>query len=276
MRDVSRRLSGTDFRQAVQAVAALRHMDRASAASLVPPIGTQDEQRAFQLLIARLVVEGGVSGLAAQWRDLPSPHWREMLLSEIGQALSLWVDEGTIELLLAGLDDPDANVARRAVSPLIACLREKTAKERQAQVKTRSGKAALEATDQAAAWLTPQRRARIASSVTATIDRRAGDPKSLTWPEQYIELLGLTATRNDLHAIDRLESFRPMAGETRRSEFETLDPHNLPWPTSVMAAKKGIPPGTPIKRVKSVPTGLLDLQGLEEAIARIRQRTPEE
>jgi hypothetical protein len=63
-----------------------------------------------------------------------------------------------------------------------------------------------------------------------------------------------------------------MAGETRRSEFETLDPYNLPWPTSTIARKKGIPPGTPFVRAWSRPTGLLDLKGLEEAIERIRRR----
>jgi hypothetical protein len=96
MRDVAKRLRGADFRQAVQAVAALRHMDPASRARLVPSLGVQDEQRAFQLLIARPVVDGGVSGLAARWRDLPSPHWREELLTELGQCLSLWVEDPTI------------------------------------------------------------------------------------------------------------------------------------------------------------------------------------
>ena len=63
-----------------------------------------------------------------------------------------------------------------------------------------------------------------------------------------------------------------MAGETYRVEVETLDPDNLPWPTSMMAAKKGIKPGTPFKRISHIPTGLLDLKGLEEAIQRIRRR----
>ena len=214
-----------------------------------------------------------MSGLAARWRDLPSPHWREELLSEIGQFFPLWVDEGTIELLMAGLEDPDSNVARKAVKPLIFCLREPTAKERKDWAKTGGGRAALEAADQAAAWMTPERRARIARVVTATLDRCAGNPKSaLTWPEQYIELLGYSATRSDGHAIDVLEGFRAMAGETRRPEFETLDPHNLPWPTSIIAAKKGIKPGTPFTRIKYIPTGLLDLKNLEEAIERIRRR----
>lgn len=272
MHDLSKRLRGKDYRHAFQAVAALRHMDAASGARLIPSMGKQDEQRAFQLLIAMIVVEDGVSGLAARWAELPSPHWREMLLSEIGQFFALWVDEGTIELLIAGLNDPDATVARRAVGPLIECLRERTARERKDWATTQSGRAALEAFDQAALWMTPERRARIAASVTAAFDRCAGNPKALTWPDRYIELLGYAATRNDTDAIERLEGFRPMAGETYRVEFETLDPDNLPWPTSMMAARKGIKPGTRFKRISHIPTGLLDLKGLETAIERIRRR----
>ena len=60
MRDLSKRLRGGDFRHAVEAVAALRLLDRGTAARLVPSTETSDEQRAFQLLIARLVAEGGV------------------------------------------------------------------------------------------------------------------------------------------------------------------------------------------------------------------------
>src|SRR6267142_271099 len=117
MRDLSKRLRGGNFRHAVEAVAALRGLDPATGAGLVPSIDTKDEQRAFQLLVARLVAEGGVHGLAARWRDLPSPQWREMLVSEIGQAVHPWIDEGTVELLLAALDDPE--VARQAVGSLV-------------------------------------------------------------------------------------------------------------------------------------------------------------
>ena len=273
MRDLSKRLRSGNFRHAVEAVAALRQLDSASGRRLIPSLNTADEQRAFQLLIAQLVVEGGVRGLAARWGELPYPQWREMLVSEVGQAFHLWIDEGTIELLLAALDDPEDQVARRAVGPLIDCLREKAARERKEMVKTLRGKAALEASDQAAAWMTPVRRARIAKAVTAALDRCAGDPRALTWPDDYIELLGLSASRADQRAIALLEGFRPLAGETRRYETETLDPDNLPWPTSVLAEKKGIPPGTPFVRVWSNPTGLLDLKGLEEAIERIRRRT---
>jgi len=272
MSDLSKRLRGGDFRHAVEAVAALRRLDPATGAALVPSTDTKDEQRAFQLLVARLVAEGGVHGLAARWRDLPSPQWREMLVSEIGQAFHLWVEEGTIELLLAALDDPEDKVARRAVKLLTSCLREPPAKERKKIAKTLRGKAALEAWDQAPAWMTPARRARVAKAVTAALDRCADNPKALTWPEDYIELLGHSPTRTDQRAIALLEGFRKMAGETRRSEFEALDPENLPWPTSILAERKGIPPGTPFVRVWSIPTGLLDLKGLEDAIERIRRR----
>jgi hypothetical protein len=149
VRDLSKRLRGGDFRQAVKAVAELRHLDRGAGAHLISSITSGDEQRAFQLLIARLVAESGVHGLAARWSDLPSPQWREMLVSEIGQAVHLWVDEGTIELLLAALlDHPE--VARQAVGSLIECMRERPDKERKKMTKTLRGKAALDAWDKMA------------------------------------------------------------------------------------------------------------------------------
>jgi hypothetical protein len=251
-------------------VAELRHGDRASGAHLISSITPGDEQRSFQLLIARLVADGGVHGLAARWNDLPSPQWREMLVSEIGQAVHLWVDEGTIELLLAALDDPE--VARQAVGPLIECMRERPEAERKKMAKTLRGKAALDAWDKMAVWVTPARRARVARAVTDALDGCADNPKALTWPDKYIELLGHSANRTDRRAVTLLEQFRAVAGETHRSEFETLDPYKLPCPTSILATKKGIQPGTPFIRVWSRATGLLDLKGLEEAIERIRCR----
>lgn len=270
MRDLTRRLRGADFRQALKAVAELRHLDRALGAHVISSVTPGDEQRAFQLLVARLVAEGGVHGLAARWSDLPSAQWRERLVSEIGQAIHLWVDEGTIELLLAALDDPE--VARQAVGPLIECMRERPDKDRKQMGKTLRGKAALVAWDKMAVWITPARRTRIANAVSAALAGSAASPKALTWPDKYIELLGHSANRTDRRAVTLLENFRGMAGETRRSEVETLDPGNLPWSTSIVSRKKGVPPGTPFARVWSRPTGLLDIKGLEEAIERIRRR----
>jgi hypothetical protein len=269
-RDLKRRLRGADFRQALKAVAELRHLDRALGVEVISAITPADEQRAFQLLIARLVAEGGVHGLAARWSDLPSAQWRERLVSEIGQAVHLWVDEGTIELLLAALDDPEA--ARQAVGSLIECMRERPDRERKQMGKTLRGKAALDAWDKMAIWITRARRTRVASAVFAALDGCAANPKALTWPDKYIELLGHSANRTDQRAVTLLEKFRGMAGETRRSEFATLDLCNLPWPTSIVSGKKGVPRGTPFVRVWSQSTGLLDIKGLEEAIERIRRR----
>jgi len=272
MRDLAKHLRGGDFRRAVEAVAALRLLDRSAAAALVPSIDATDEQRAFQLLIARLVAQGGAANLAARWRELPSAYWREMLVSEIGQSLDRWMDEGTVELLLAALEDPEDQVARRAPRLLSESLVERTARERKALAKTQRGKAALEAFERAAGWITPTRRARIAGAVTARLERCAGDPKILTWPDDYIELLGLSATRNDARAIALLDGFRPIAGDTRYSKVEELDPDNLPRQTARVAQEKGIPPGTRFKRVSSLPTGLLDAKKLEQALERIRNR----
>jgi hypothetical protein len=128
-------------------------------------------------------------------------------------------------------------------------MRERPDRERKKMTKTLRGKAALDAWDKMAVWITPARRARVANAVTAALDGCASNPKALTWPDKYIELLGHSATRTDQRAVTRLEQFRAMAAETRRSES-----------------------GTPFARVWSRPTGLLDLKGLEEAIERIRLR----
>jgi hypothetical protein len=269
-RDVTKRLRGKDYRHAFEAVAALRGMDREEAMRLIPVIDPPDEQRAFQLLAARLVAEGGVRNLAAHWAGLPMPEWREKLMTEIGPE---WLsDEGTVELLIAALGDPEPAVERRAMCVLRDCLQPRSRKERAKAAKTQSGKAAQEAVDQFEKWLSPAHRERIAWLVTAALERAGDKPKALLWPDWYIELLGLTATRGNTRALEALERLRPMAGEPRRTEFEKLDPDNLPWPTSVIAEKKGIPPGTPFMRVKSIATGLLDLKNLERAIAAIKAR----
>ena len=117
------------------------------------------------------------------------------------------------------------------------------------------------------------RRARVAKAVTAALDRCADNPKALTWPDDYIELLGHTAI-GTRPARDRIAGGVSSDGGQRRGapEFEALDPENLPWPTSILAERKGVLPGTPFVRIRSVPTGLLDLKGLEDALERIRQR----
>ena len=272
MRDLSKRLAGADFRKAVAALAVLHRLDPQDAARHIPAVHASDEQRDFQIRVARLMAAGGVQAVAAAWADLSPVAWREQLVTEIGQAFPDWIDEGTIELLLAALEDPEPDVARRAVGPLRACLATLTERDRRRAAQTQRGKAFLDAREQLARWLTAARRGRITHAVTARLRRHANAPKALSWVDEYIGLLGDTGTRDDAAAIDLLESFRPMAGEPRRSEFEPLDRDNLPWPTSILADRKGVPPGTPMMRVKSVPTGLLDLATLDDAIARIKLR----
>ena len=268
-RALARRLRGPDFHRAVQAIAALRLLDPQAAASLVPVEDTADEQRAFQLTVARVVAGAGVAGLAARWHDLASSHWREMLVTEIGQTFAEWIDEATVELLVVALQDPHDSVARRAVSPLTSCLREVPPRERRELARSKRGQAYLEALERAAPGVTPARRARIAGALASALERCSARPMELFWPDSYVELLGLAASRSDARSLRVLEGLRTVAGETRRSEVERIDPDNLPWESALLAARKGV---TPVARVWSRATGLLDAKGLERAITRIRAR----
>lgn len=270
--NLSRRLGGADFGKAATALAALRRLDRAEGLRHVPAVHAQDAQRDFQIRVARLIAEGGVAAVAAAWPDLSSAEWREALLIEIDQAFVEWVEEGTIELFIAGLEDPEPAVSRRAVSILEASLAERTEKQRRQAAKTPHGKAVLEALDAAATWLTPARRARIARAATAALRRHGENPRELFWPDRFITLLGATATKHDEGALAALEALRPKAGKPYQTQFEKLDRDNLPWPTSILANRKGVPPGTPMARITYIPTGLLDVEHLERAIDQIRQR----
>ena len=273
MRDLSKRLCGADFRKAVAALAELRHVDRSEAARHVPAVHAADPQRVFQIRVADLIAAGGVQAVAAAWPELTPPEWREQLVSEIGQAMPQWVDEGTIELFLAALEDPEPIVCRRAVGPLEALLKPLTAKERKASEKTQIGRAFVAAQERAAQWMTPARRGRIARATAAALRRHADNPRALFWPDRFIELLGTTATAADDVALAALEALRPRAGTPYRTEFGKLDRDNLPWPTAILADRKGIAPGTPMMRIASIPTGLLDLEKIERAIDDIRRRT---
>lgn len=270
MRDLAKRLRGKDYRHAFEAVAALRGMDREAAMRLIPVIDPPDEQRAFQLLVARLVAEGGVRNLAARWAELPMPAWRETLMSEIGPE---WlIDEATIELLIAALADAEPAVERRAMRALQECLRPLSRKDWKKDAKTKSGKVAQEALAQFEKSVTPAHRRRIAELVTSALERTGGNHKALLWTDWYIELLGLTATRGNARALAVLEQFRPMAGESRRTIFEKLDPDNLPWYTKMVAERKGIAPERIVASIKSVGTGLLSLENLDRAVAAIKAR----
>ena len=69
--------------------------------------------------------------------------------------------------------------------------------------------------------------------------------------------------------IARLERLRPFSGASRRTVFEKLDPDNLPWPTGVLAEKKGV---RPVMTVWDLGTGLLEIKLLESALRQIRAR----
>ena len=271
MRDLSKRLRGSDFRKAVAALAALRHVQPAEAVGLIPAVHAEDAQRAFQIRVAELIAAGGVLAVVAAWQEL-ALEWREQLVSEIGQAIPEWVDEGTIELFLVALEDPESTVSRRAIAPLHAILEPLTGKERKASERTQSGRAFVAAQEHASRWITPARRRRMASALVAALRRHATDPRALFWPNQFIALLGATATADDHGALAVLDALRPKAGKPYRTEFAKLDRDNLPWPSSILADRKGVPPGTPMASIKQIPTGLLDLENLDRAIDRIRNR----
>jgi hypothetical protein len=271
-RNLSKTIGGADFPKAVAALAALRQLDPGERRTHIPAVHAQDEQRALQIRVAELIAEGGVQAVAAAWRELPSAEWRTNLITEIDQAFLDWIDEGTFELLVAALEDPEISVSRRALGTLRAYVAPLTAKERKGFAKTKRGTAYLEARDRAAAWITAARRARMTRAVIAILRGYPENRPSLFWPDKFVELLGHTATRDDEEALSLLEGLRPLAGEPHRCETTTLDPYNLPWPTSILAQRKGIPVGTPMKHVSVISTGLLDLKNLESAIARIRAR----
>lgn len=271
-RNLSKTIGGADFRKAVAALAALRQLDPAERRTHIPAVHAEDEQRALQIRVAELIADGGVEAVAAAWPELPSATWRESLVTEIDQAFLDWIEEGTFELMIAALEDPEIGVSRRAIGTLRAFVAPLTAKERKDAGKTKSGKAYLEARDRVAPWITAPRRARMTRALIAILRGYPENRPSLFWPDKFIDLLGHTATRDDDEALSLLEGIRPLAGEPYRCETTTLDPDNLPWPTSILAQRKGIPVGTPMKHVAVISTGLLDLKNLEDAIARIRAR----
>lgn len=271
-RNLSKTIGGADFRKAVAALAALRQLDPAERRTHIPAVHAEDEQRALQIRVAELIADGGVQAVAAAWRALPSAEWRTNLIVEIDQAFLDWIEEGTFELLIAALEDPEISVSRRAVSTLHGYVAPLTAKERKATEKTKRGKAYLDARDRSAPWITAERRARMTRALIAILRGYPENRGTLMWPDRFVDLVGHTATRDDEEALRLLEGFRPLAGEPYRCETTTLDPYNLPWPTSILAQRKGLPPGTPMKHVAVISTGLLDLKNLESAIARIRAR----
>jgi hypothetical protein len=157
---------GKDFRAAFKAIAELRGEHIATAPVTTASHKAKDEQRAFQERIAKIVLDNGVSGLVAAWRDLPVPEWRERLIGEIGYFLEYWAEENTLDLFICAVDDPDETVSGRAIIGLRACLEDLSQKEQRAMTKSASGKARLEAKLKLKNLVTSERRRRIAAAIT--------------------------------------------------------------------------------------------------------------
>jgi len=223
-----RQLRGKDHRLAFRAIAELRRLDDGSLANVVSGYKAKDEQREFQFLVARIVLDKGIAGLAETWTGLPSPYWRQKLISEIGQFLDAWIEESVIDLLIKALNDPDEKVGGQAVVVLRECLQELSPKELKSLAKTDAGKAHLQIKENVQKWATPWRRAQITEALVASLARHSGNPRGLTWVDWYVELLGYVANKSNQLAIEVVEKLLPLSGEPRRVKYQKLDPSNLP------------------------------------------------
>jgi len=235
------KLRGKDYRAAYRAIPQLRKLDDGSLAGVVASYKPKDEQRRFQLEVARIALAEGIRGLTMHWLRLGTDEQRRILLQEIGPE---WGDEWPVEIAIAALEEPDDKV--RGYSVLCA----KGAAQR--------------------GNLTSEQRARITHGLVRVMARHEEQPLKLFWLEHYVELLGLTANASDEPTIARLERLRPFAGASRRSTVEKLDPDNLPFPYPEDDWPAGLP--KPVVRVWDRGTGLLEIKVLESALRQIRAR----
>jgi hypothetical protein len=271
-----KKVLGRDFFAACKAVAELRRDQDASVSEAIASLKVKDEQRAFQCLIATIVLNKGISGLAEKWSELPDTVWRETLLrdcllSEFSNHLDQWVDESTIDLFIRAVDDPDVKVSGRAVIGLRECLAPLSKKEQTAMAKTISGKARLDAKLKLNDCVTSERRRRITAAILGKLKNHQGDPRQIPWFDWHVEVLGYVANRNDGEVIEVLTGFSSIAGEPFTTSYSEFDPNNLPWPDKLLAEKKGV---TPTLAIRYTPTGLLDINLLNMALRSINQREP--
>lgn len=240
---VLKKIRGNDARAAYRAIAQLRFPHEATVAGIIASYKPKDEQRRFQYQLAGVVLREGTMGLARRWFTLGTQEQRHQLLQEIPQFWNEWASEGTVELAIVALDEPDDKVRGYA----LICV-----------------KAAVEST-----WMTAERRVRIAQALVRAMARHEHKPLGLFWLEKYVELLGLVG---DESVIERLEKLRAVAGASRRTRVEKLDPNKLPdpYPKDPEDWPAGLP--KPGYRVWDVGTGLLEIETLEEALRRIRAR----
>ena len=233
------KLRGKDYRSAYRAVPQLCRLNDGSLGAVVASYKPKDEQRRFQLELARLALDEGIGGLTKQWLRLGTEEQRCVLLQEIGPD---WDHEWQVEIAIAALEELDDKV--RGYALLLA----KYAAQR---------------------GVSADQRARITQRLVPAMARHDEHPKGLFWLERYVELLGLTANASDHAVIERLERLRPISGASRRTVFEKLDPDNLPWPDKMLAEKKGV---RLVASVWDVGTGLLEIKVLETALRQIRAR----
>jgi hypothetical protein len=234
------KLRGKNDRAAYGAIPQLLKLDDGSLAALVASYKPKDEQRRFQYELARIALTEGIVPLTKQWLRLGSAEQRGVLLQEIGPD---WDREWKIEIAIAALEEPDDKVR---------------------------GYAVVLAKYAAPQGINADQRARMTQGLVRAIARHNERPLELLWLQWYVELLGLTANASDELAIAQLERLRPFSGASRRTAWEKLDPDNLPWPTSVLAEKKGV---RPVATLWEFGTGLLEIKVLESALKQIRART---
>jgi len=234
------KLRGKDYRAAYRAIPQLCRLNDGSLAAVVASYKPKDEQRRFQLELARIALAEGIDGLAKQWLRLGTEEQRRVLLQEIGPE---WGDQWMVEIAIAALEERDDKVRGYAV------LLAKHAAQRD---------------------IIADQRARITHALVRAMARHNDRPLELFWLEKYVEVLGLTASTSDELVIARLERLRTFAGASRRTMTEKLDPENLPFGSREVAEKKGLP--LPVARVWDLGTGLLEIEVLETALKRIRAR----
>ena len=240
---------GPSFRRAMKAVAELRAANNPTLAAIVAAYRPPDAQRGAQYRIARIVLANGVRGLVSEWPHLADETWRAELISEMEQALDLWVDEATVDLVLTALEDPSREVRAKAVWGLMS----------------------VRARDTLSEWVTPARRARATRGLVAMLERH-GAASEIVLP-QIVETLGHTATRDDGDAVRALEALRPRSGEPFLVTHEALDESKLDWRERLLAERQGIAPARIKMRIAHRPTGLLDGKRHESSLQRIRARS---
>ena len=166
---------GNNFRRALKAIAELRASSDATLLSVLAQAVAADEQRKFQVRVARLVLQKGIKGLVDEWATLGDAKWRAELISEIGQFVDLWVDKQIIELVLVALNDFDRRVQVKAVWTLLAYLREPSDKEKRA-MKSASQRRFLDGAATVRGWITTAQRSRITQVLTVMLERHRQTP----------------------------------------------------------------------------------------------------